>query len=124
MKAFEAEYVLAEDKVMVFQTDLQERITSANHYFAEASGYGELELIGAPHQGLHHPDLPRGVMRDLASTLQAGLAWMGLLKCRRKNGGYFWVRASATPLREEGALVAYLWLCSKPAPITMVRAAA
>jgi len=119
-----AEYPLASDKVMVFKTDLLERITCVNHYLVEVSGYDQSELVGTGHRLLHHPDLPRGVLRDIESTQQAGLAWTGLLKCRRKDGRYFFVRATAEPLMEGDQLAGYLWLCSKPLPLPMAYPAA
>ena len=109
------EYYLAENKHLVTKTDLKGRITYVNPYFVEASGFSEQELIGAPHSIVRHPDMPPEAFRDLWATLQAGLPWTGLVKNRRKNGDYYWVEASVTPVQEGGVVTGYLSVRTKAA---------
>jgi aerotaxis receptor len=96
------EYPLGDDKHIVSKTDLKGRITYVNPYFIETSGFSEQELIGAPHNLVRHPDMPPEAFHDLWSTLQAGLPWTGLVKNRRKNGDFYWVEASVTPILKGG----------------------
>jgi aerotaxis receptor len=109
------EYPLADGKHIVSKTDIKGRITYVNPYFIETSGFGEQELIGAPHNLVRHPDMPPEAFHDLWTTLQAGLPWTGLVKNRRKNGDYYWVEANVTPLLKGGAVSGYLSVRSKPA---------
>jgi aerotaxis receptor len=34
------------------------------------------------------------------ATLQRGRPWSGIVKNRRKNGDFYWVRATATPIAD------------------------
>jgi aerotaxis receptor len=47
-------------------------------------------------------------------SLQAGQSWTALVKNRRKNGDYYWVRANAAPMRRNGQLTGYLSVRTKP----------
>ena len=59
------ERVMREDDFIVSTTDLKGRITYGNRIFIEFSGYGEQELLGAQHNIIRHPDMPRGVFKLL-----------------------------------------------------------
>ncbi len=78
------------------------------------SGYTEQESIGQPHNYIRHPDMPAEAFADLWDTLKQGKPWTGLVKNRCKNGDYYWVEANATPIRENGNLVGYMSVRSKP----------
>ncbi|GHE21321.1 PAS domain-containing methyl-accepting chemotaxis protein [Halomonas urumqiensis] len=101
------EYTLREEDFLISRTDLKGRITYANPTFAEVSGFSQAELIGAPHNLVRHPDMPPEAFANLWDTLAAGESWRGLVKNRRKNGDYYWVDASVTPIIEDGELVGY-----------------
>ncbi len=116
------EYQLADGKYIVSKTDLKGRITYVNPYFVEVSGFSERELLGAPHNLVRHPDMPPEAFHDLWSTLQSGLPWTGLVKNRRKDGSFYWVEASATPLQEGGVVTGYLSVRCKPARADVERA--
>ena len=59
------ERVMREDDFIVCKTDLKGRITYGNEIFIEYSGYSESELLGAQHNIIRHPDMPRGVFKFL-----------------------------------------------------------
>ncbi|MDO8465196.1 MAG: methyl-accepting chemotaxis protein [Gallionella sp.] len=109
-------------ETIVSKTDLKGVITHVNPYFCEMSGYTEQESIGQPHNYIRHPDMPVEAFADLWDTLKQGKPWTGMVKNRCKNGDYYWVEANATPLRENGQLVGYMSVRSKPAR-TQVEAA-
>lgn len=52
------EYVLRPDMVIISHTDLRGNISFVNDDFLEASGFGEEEVMGRPHNILRHPDMP------------------------------------------------------------------
>ncbi|MEW6677369.1 MAG: methyl-accepting chemotaxis protein [Pseudomonadota bacterium] len=108
------EYMLRDDIQIVSATDLKGLITFCNQDFIEASGFTESELMGAPHNILRHPDMPAPAFKDLWDTLNKGMPWSGLVKNRRKNGDHYWVRATASPIRENGNVVGFLSIRSKP----------
>ena len=101
------ETVVPENTLIYSQTDLQGRITSVNHSFVTLSGYTREELMGKPHNVVRHPDMPKEAFADLWKSLKAGRPWRGLVKNRRKDGGYYWVAATVSPLRKDGRIVGY-----------------
>ncbi len=108
------EYELREDSSIVSKTDLKGVITYVNPDFIEASGFTEKELIGQPHNLVRHPDMPVEAFDDLWRTLKLNRPWTGLVKNRRKDGGYYWVVANATPIFQDGHCVGYMSVRSKP----------
>ena len=52
--------------------------------------------------------MPPEAFEDLWITLKAGKPWTGAVKNRRKNGDYYWVLASATPIWENGQVSGYM----------------
>ena len=108
------EYPIEEDTLILSTTDTKGRITYVNQTFIEVSGFTEDELIGKAHNIVRHPDMPPEAFADLWKTLQDGKPWTGLVKNRRKNGEYYWVLGNATPLVENGRIVGYLSVRTKP----------
>lgn len=87
-----------ENLFIVSKTDTKGNITYANDLFIEISGYTEKELIGAPHNILRHPDMPRAVFKLLWDKIQAGGEIFAYVKNRAKSGKYYWVHAYVTPI--------------------------
>ena len=108
------ETFVPEDTFIYSQTDLKGRITEANKAFADLSGYTVDELIGKPHSIVRHPDMPKAAFADLWKSLHAGRPWRGLVKNRRKDGGFYWVVANASPVRENGEIIGYQSLRGRP----------
>jgi aerotaxis receptor len=108
------EYILNDRDTIVSATDLKGRITYANPYFIEVSGYSHDELIGKPHNILRHPDMPAAGFGDLWVTVKQGLPWTGMVKNRCKNGDFYWVMANVTPVIENGKPVGYMSVRTKP----------
>ncbi|HYF86795.1 methyl-accepting chemotaxis protein [Azospirillum sp.] len=99
---------------LVSRTDTGGRITFVNQAFVEISGFDEHELIGAPHNLVRHPHMPREAFADLWATVKSGRPWEGLVKNRTKSGDFYWVRANVTPVIENGAVTGYISIRSKP----------
>ena len=108
------EYPLKDGIQIVSATDSKGLITFCNPDFIEASGFTEAELLGAPHNIVRHPDMPAVAFQDLWDTLAAGHPWSGLVKNRRKNGDHYWVRAYASPIRENSQISGYISIRAKP----------
>ncbi len=108
------EYTLKNDVLIVTKTDLKGIITYVNSEFIDASGFTEQELLGQPHNLVRHPDMPAWAFDDLWKTVKEGYPWQGIVKNRRKNGDYYWVRANVSPISENGQIVGYLSVRNKP----------
>lgn len=87
--------------------DAQGRIASVNRDFVEASGFSAVELRGAHHSIVRHPDMPPQVFKELWQRLHNGKPWMGLIKNRCKSGDHYWVDAFVTPVYVDGEVVGY-----------------
>ena len=103
-----------DDQAIVSKTDLQGNITYVNPYFIEISGFTEQELMGAPQNIVRHPDMPAEAFADLWASVKSGTPWTGLVKNRCKNGAYYWVRANVTPIKENGNIIGYMSVRTKP----------
>jgi aerotaxis receptor len=108
------EYDFPAADMLVSATDLSGNIKYCNPAFVEVSGYSREQLIGQPHNLIRHPDMPREAFGDLWTTIRSGRPWTALVKNRRKNGDYYWVRANVTPVIEHGKAVGYLSVRVKP----------
>jgi aerotaxis receptor len=100
--------------MLVSSTNLSSHITYCNPAFIEASGYSYHELMGQPHNLIRHPHMPEEAFRDMWETLARGKPWTGLVKNRRKNGDFYWVKANATPMINNGRISGYLSVRTKP----------
>ena len=83
------ESLLGEENIIVSKTDLQGRITYANRTFLEISGYTEAELLGAPHNLIRHPEMPRCVFKYLWDTIRAGNEAFAYVVNLAKNGNHY-----------------------------------
>jgi aerotaxis receptor len=101
------ETFLPQGEFIYSRTDLKGTITEANEAFAFISGYERHEMIGQPHNIVRHPDMPSEAFGDMWRDLKQGRPWRGLVKNRRKDGGFYWVIANASPVRENGQIVGY-----------------
>lgn len=105
---------LRADQYLISKTDTKGRITYANPAFVDVSGYTLEELIGQPHNLIRHPDMPPAAFQDLWDTLHAGKPWTGMVKNRRKDGGFYWVLANVTPILEDDEITGYASVRIKP----------
>jgi methyl-accepting chemotaxis protein len=108
------EYLLGENTVIVSNTDPKGRITYVNQDFLDASEFTEAELIGKAHNIVRHPDMPAEAFADLWQTLEAGKPWTGVVKNRRKGGGFYWVLANVTAIRSGGTVTGYMSVRTRP----------
>ena len=95
------ETVVPADQYLISKTDLQGKIHYINPIFEEISGFSREELIGSDHNIVRHPHMPPSVFREMWSTLKSGQPWEGIVKNRRKDGGFYWVYARAIPIIEK-----------------------
>lgn len=118
----DAEYVLPDGEVIITHTDPQSRITYANPAFLSSSEFSLEECLGQPQNIVRHPDMPKEAFADLWQTIRAGKSWTGLVKNRRKSGGFYWVRANVTPMMDHGRIVGYMSVRVRPSRHEIARA--
>lgn len=104
------------DRFLVSKTDHRGIITYANPVFVEISGYEEEELIGANHNIVRHPDMPRTVFRILWQTIQSGEECFAFVKNLSKDGSYYWVFAHVTPTFDSGGKIIGYQSDRRPVP--------
>jgi PAS domain S-box-containing protein len=94
---------------IVSRTDLQGNITYVNDMFCEVAQYTREELIGKPHNIVRHDDMPPAAFEDLWRTISSGKIWTGQVKNKKKDGSYYWVQATISPiLGENGKPIEYM----------------
>jgi PAS domain S-box-containing protein len=91
------EYILKDDDFIVSKTDTKGYITYCNRIFVEAAGWSRFELIGANHNIIRHPHMPKIAFKILWDLIQNGKEFFGFVKNLRKDGGFYWVLAYITP---------------------------
>jgi aerotaxis receptor len=107
------EYPITDETLIVSRTDLKGKLTYFNEQFVSAAGFAEAELMGQPHNIIRHPDMPPEAFDNLWTTLKAGKPWAGAVKNRRKNGDFYWVLATASPIVENGRVTGYTSIRTK-----------
>jgi diguanylate cyclase (GGDEF)-like protein/PAS domain S-box-containing protein len=95
--------------VITSSTDIYGTITSVSQAFCDISGYTREELIGSNHNIVRHPDMPAAAFKEMWDMISAGKTWAGEVKNRKKNGGFYWVKAHIEPtFNARGEIVSYI----------------
>ncbi len=108
------EITLQKDTMIVSETDEKGIIIYANEDFCKIAGYSKDELIGQAHNFVRHQDMPKVAFKDMWETIQKGKTWKGIVKNRTKDGGYYWVNATAFPSQSANGEKRYLSVRVKP----------
>lgn len=114
------ERILGDDELIVSKTDLKGILTYGNRNFIAYSGYEERELLGAPHNLIRHPDMPRAVFQLLWERIEAGQEVFAYVVNLSKDGGHYWVFANVMMSRDvDGRPIGYHSVRRKPKPATV-----
>jgi PAS domain S-box-containing protein len=102
------ENLMRDEDFIVSKTDLNGRITYCNRIFREFSGYTEKQLIGAAHNIIRHPDMPRGLFKFIWNELAKEQEVLVYMKNLAANGSFYWVFATMSPsYNSSGQVVGY-----------------
>mgnify|MGYP004609567693 CR=1 FL=1 len=101
------EVTFPSDELIVSKTDLAGRITYSNKIFMRLCDFSEETLLGAPHNIIRHPDMPRGVFWGLWHSLKEKREFFGLIKNITASGDFYWVLANVRPDFHDGKPVGY-----------------
>jgi len=95
--------------VSVEITDIAGNIEYVNPKFTQVTGYTLDEVKGQNPRILKSGETSAGEYRGLWETITSGRIWRGEFHNRRKNGTFFWERASISPIRNTtGAITHFL----------------
>lgn len=104
-----------DDEIIVSKTDTKGIITYGNELFIEMSGYSERELLGAPHNIIRHPAMPRSVFKLLWDTVRGKQEIFAYVINLAKDGSHYWVFANVTPSYSlKGEIIGYHSIRRKP----------
>lgn len=85
------------DDVLVTKTNSDDVIVYANETFLRITGYTEDEILGQTHQLIKHPDMPRGLAKQLNAMVNEGQEMLVYVPQLAKDGATFWLLAHSTP---------------------------
>ncbi len=108
------EWFFLADQYILSETDSKGIILYANDLFCQMAGYSLNELIGEAHNIVRHPDMPRIAFKGLWDDLREKGFWTGIVKNLRRDGGYYWVHATALRKLQSNGEVTYLSIRTVP----------
>jgi len=109
------EYEIGDNEFLVLVSDKASNFAYANPAYCKASGYTWDELKGTITSRMLHKGTPIQLSMDMAATLRGKQPWTGIIKNKRKNGDYYWLRLNISPLYAHGKQYAgALLVHSKP----------
>ncbi|MBL7884612.1 MAG: SpoIIE family protein phosphatase [Bacteroidia bacterium] len=91
-------FEVLEKNSLLSVSDLKGNIIYVNEKFCKVSKYTSEELIGMPHNIIHHPDTSSSVFKEMWQTISRGNIWQGEIKNRTKDGSFYWVYATVFPV--------------------------
>ncbi len=111
------EKVLDQNDFIVSKTDTKGKIIYCNEIFTQMAGYPAADLIGANHNLIRHPDMPKLAFKVLWDLIPQKQEFFGFVKNLRADGGYYWVLAYITAdVDTNGNVISYTSIRRKPSP--------
>lgn len=108
------EKVFDKNILLVTKTDTKGKITYANRAFIELVDIEEEILIGAQHNIIRHPDMPKIIFKYLWSYLQDEKEIHAYVKNICRDGSYYWVMANVTASYLKDTVIGYHSTRRKP----------
>jgi len=90
------EKVLNINDFIVSKTDTKGKIIYCNEIFADMAGYPASSIVGANHNLIRHPDMPKLAFKLVWDLIQNKDEFFGFVKNLRADGSYYWVFAYIT----------------------------
>ncbi|QOY52260.1 PAS domain-containing protein [Candidatus Sulfurimonas baltica] len=111
----DSEKKLGDNDFIVSKTDTKGKITYCNEIFTKMAGYPASSLIGANHNLIRHPDMPRIAFKVAWDLIQSKQEFFGFVKNLCADGGYYWVFTYITAdLDSRGNIISYTSVRRKP----------
>ena len=110
-----SEKKMGDNDFIVSKTDTKGKIIYCNEIFTKMAGYPAADLIGANHNLIRHPDMPRIAFKLAWDLIQNKKEFFGFVKNLCADGGYYWVLAYITAdIDASGRIVSYTSIRRKP----------
>ena len=99
---------LGDNDFIVSKTDTKGTIIYANEIFTQMAGYSASDIIGANHNLIRHPDMPRIAFKIAWDLIKNKKEFFGFVKNLSSDGGFYWVFAYITAdLNSSGNIISY-----------------
>ncbi len=95
-----AQKLVLDEHAIVSLADKDRRITYVNDRFCKTAKYSRSEMIGQSYDSLSSGHHPVSYFEQMWKTVEDGGVWHGEIKNRAKDGSYFWVKSTITPVRD------------------------
>jgi len=86
---------------MLCLTNKKGRIIEANKRFLKNTGYSLEEIVGKTFAKFKSDEHPPEFFKNLWDTILSNRVWHGQIKNKHKNGTYFWVDTTITPVKQD-----------------------
>lgn len=88
-------------------TDRGGKIEYINPIFDEKTGYSKEEAIGRQSRELMFGEIVDERYEELLATVLSGTIWRGMVKNKRKTGGYYWCNTDVSPIKNESGEITH-----------------
>jgi len=99
---------LGSNDFIVSKTDTKGKIIYCNEVFTKMAGYPASDIIGANHNFIRHPDMPKLAFKVAWDKIKNKKEFFGFIKNLCSDGAYYWVFAYITAdLDSRGNIISY-----------------
>ncbi len=91
----------------ILVTDTKGYILYANDRFLKLSKYSEKELLGSHTRINKSGEQPPDFYKNMWSQILEGKVFRGQFKNRAKDGSFYWVNTTITPLKDSMGIIKY-----------------
>lgn len=100
-KSYSDLHKIYDDNIIISKTDTDWIIKFVSKAFCEMSWYTENELLWKSHSIVRHKDMPRKIFNEMRKTIKSWKVWRWIIKNKKKDWWYYWVRSVITPIFDE-----------------------
>jgi len=86
---------------LVSATDKKGTIIEVNSKFLEVSGFSRDELLGQTHHIINSGYHDKAFWTEMWATITSGKIWRALVKNKAKDGSFYWVESTVTPIKDK-----------------------
>ncbi|WP_156490891.1 PAS domain-containing protein, partial [Marinomonas atlantica] len=90
--------VVENNPTVIIITNREGQIQYVNNSFEAISGYKKDEVLGQTSRMFKSGEMSEQEYAAMSRTLNTGNSWHGELQSKRKDGRFYWERASISPL--------------------------